>query len=64
MAWRTPGPCASPPRFTPDQLIAYTRSVVDKGGVVTWDMPNGSNGLISESFMDQLKALGKAMSGK
>jgi len=30
-------------------------------GVITWDVPVQSNGLMSQPFMDQLTALGKAL---
>jgi alpha-L-fucosidase len=53
--------CQSPPRFLNGQVIDYTRRIVDQGGVVTWDVPIGIDGLISDSFMEQLRALGKAM---
>ena len=56
--------CQSPPRFSREQVITYTRNVTDNGGVVTWDMPNGIDGLISEPFMEQLQALAKGMNAK
>lgn len=45
------------PRFHPDFVRGYTRDVNSRGGVVTWDVPPGRNGLISEAFMRQLELL-------
>jgi formylglycine-generating enzyme required for sulfatase activity/predicted Ser/Thr protein kinase len=50
-----------PPRFQTDEIIEHTRRIVDKGGVVTWDVPVESDGTIQQAFMDQLVVLGKAM---
>ena len=49
------------PRFTTEQMIGYTRKVRESGGAVTWDVPIGLNGTISQPFLDQLAALGKAL---
>ena len=49
------------PRFTAEQLIAYTRKIRDAGGAVTWDVPLELNGTISQPFLDQLAALNKAI---
>ncbi len=49
------------PRFSTDQMIAYTRKIRDSGGAVTWDVPADLNGAISQPFLDQLSALGKAL---
>lgn len=48
------------PRFTTSQVIDFTRKVRDAGGAVTWDVPVERNGTISQPFLDQLAALGKA----
>lgn len=53
--------CQSPPRFTDEQVIAITRGIVEKGGAVTWDVPIEKNGHIPEPFLNQLRALGKAL---
>jgi hypothetical protein len=45
------------PRFTPEQIIAYTKKMLAAGGAVTWDVPVELNGIISRPFLDQLKAL-------
>jgi hypothetical protein len=49
----------SPARFQPEQVVQWTRRIMDKGGVVTWDVPIGANGLIPGQFIEQLKALRK-----
>jgi hypothetical protein len=48
------------PRFTPDQIVAYTKKIRDFGGSVTWDVPVELDGTIAQPFLDQLAALGKA----
>lgn len=48
------------PRFTTDQVIAYTKAIRDHGGAVTWDVPVELDGTITQPFLDQLSALGKA----
>jgi len=48
------------PRFTTEQVIAYTKKIRDAGGGVTWDVPVETNGTITQPFLEQLAALGKA----
>ncbi len=48
------------PRFTSDQVVAYTKKIRDYGGAVTWDVPVELDGTISQPFVEQLTALGKA----
>ena len=49
------------PRF-PDQLVVgYTKHVVSKGGVVTWDVPIQKDGLIPDAFIEQLRVIGESM---
>ena len=48
------------PRFTADQVVEYTKKVRDYGGAVTWDVPVELDGTITQPFLDQLSALGKA----
>ncbi len=49
------------PRFSTEQAIAHTHQVVDMQGVITWDTPVQKNGLISQPFLDQLRAIGKSV---
>jgi len=51
------------PRFSADQ-VAYTRKIRDLGGSVTWDVPVEIDGTITQPFLDQLAALGKAFPKK
>ncbi|HUA92680.1 MAG TPA: alpha-L-fucosidase [Terracidiphilus sp.] len=48
------------PRFTTDQVIEYTKKIRDYGGSVTWDVPVQLDGTITDAFLEQLTALGKA----
>jgi len=52
------------PRFTTEQVIEHTRKIRGFGGAVTWDTPVELNGTISQPFIDQLTALGKALASK
>ncbi len=46
----------------PDKtVIDYTRQLNAKGGAITWDVPIEKNGLIPQPFVDQLKAIGRAV---
>ncbi len=46
----------------PDEKVAdLTRHVVDQGGVITYDVPIQTSGLISEPFVQQLRTIGKAV---
>lgn len=49
------------PRFTDEQVAAFTRTVTDAGGAVTWDVPIQPNGHIAGPFVKQLKTLGQAI---
>jgi Alpha-L-fucosidase len=49
------------PRFTTDQVIEWSKQIIEKDGAITWDTPIGVNGLYSQQFLDQLKSLGKAV---
>ena len=47
----------------PDKVIIdYVRHLNAKGGVVTFDVPIGADGLIPQPFVDQLKAVGQGIS--
>ena len=49
--------CKGAPRF-PDELVAgYTRHVIGKGGVITWDVPILKEGRIPDPFLHQLEAI-------
>jgi alpha-glucosidase len=49
------------PRFTTEQVVEWSRKITEAGGAVTWDVPIQRSGLISQPFMDQLTAIGKAL---
>ena len=48
------------PRFTSEQVVGYTKTILEAGGSVTWDVPVDLDGTIRQPFLDQLSALGKA----
>lgn len=48
------------PRFTTEQVVEWSRKITEAGGVITWDVPIQKSGLISQRFIDQLAAVGKA----
>lgn len=52
---------APPPRFPDELVIGYTRHVISKGGVMTWDVPIQPTGLIPPEFANQLQAIGNAV---
>jgi alpha-L-fucosidase len=49
------------PRFTDELAVHYSRSLRTNKAVVTWDVPVQPNGLIPESFLGQLRAIGSAL---
>jgi hypothetical protein len=49
------------PAESDEKVIGYTRSVVDKGGAITFDVPIQKSGLIPQPFVDQLRAIGQAL---
>jgi hypothetical protein len=49
------------PRFAEEQIIGWTRRLGEAGGAVTWDVPIQPGGLITEPFLRQLAAVGKAL---
>ena len=49
------------PQLPDEQIVAYTRQVADKGGVITYDVPIQKSGLIPEPFVEQLRAIGAAV---
>jgi alpha-L-fucosidase len=52
------------PRFSDEQVIAWSRKILGSGGAATWDTPIQSDGLISEPFIAQLTGLGRALQRK
>jgi len=48
------------PRFSTDQVVEFTKKIRDYGGAVTWDVPVQLDGTITDQFLEQLTALGKA----
>lgn len=46
-----------PLRFPDEFVIGYTKHVVSKGGVVTWDVPIQKDGQIPKQFLRQLRTL-------
>lgn len=49
------------PQLPDEQIIAYTRQLAAKGGAVTFDVPIQTSGLIPQPFVEQLRAVGRAM---
>jgi hypothetical protein len=52
---------AAPPRFSNEQVIEWTRGIISRGGVVTWDVPIQPDGHIPQEFVAQLEALRDAL---
>lgn len=50
-----------PLRFPDDLTIGYTKFFNSKGGVISWDAPLTTAGLIDEAFRPQVEALGHAI---
>jgi hypothetical protein len=49
------------PELPDDQIIACTKQLAEKGGVVTFDVPIQKSGLIPDPFLAQLRAIGAVM---
>ena len=49
------------PRFTPEEIIEYSKSIIQESGAITWDTPVQITGLISASFLQQLTTLGNSI---
>ena len=49
------------PQWPDGKVIELTRKIVEKDGVVTFDVPIQKTGLIPEPFTDQLRAIGQAV---
>jgi hypothetical protein len=52
------------PRFKIDQVVEFSRSVTKNGAAITWDTPTERGGGFTQQFLDQLAAVGKALSGR
>ncbi len=49
------------PRFDTEQVVKWSQDINKKGGAITWDVPIQPEGLMSQPFIDQLTAVGKAL---
>lgn len=49
------------PRFSTEDVVRWSRERTSKGCALTWDVPIQSNGLMSQPFIEQLKAIGQAL---
>lgn len=47
------------PRFPNELAAGYTKYIVERDGIVTWDIRLQDDGLIPECFMEQLMVIGK-----
>jgi len=50
--------CKGDPRFPDELVVGYTKHIIGKGGVITWDVPITEEGLIPQPFVEQLRVLG------
>ncbi len=48
------------PQLPDEKIVAYTRKLAEKGGVVTFDVPIQKSGLISQPFVEQLREIGQS----
>ena len=48
-------------RFSTENVVKWSRERTRNGCILTWDVPIQSNGLMSQPFMNQLTAVGKAL---
>jgi hypothetical protein len=51
-------------RFSTEQAINFSRQVWESGAAITGDVPAELNGTISQPFLEQLRAVGKAAVSK
>jgi hypothetical protein len=49
------------PQLPNDRIVAYTRKIAAKGGVVTYDVPILKSGLIPQPFVEQLPEIGQSL---
>lgn len=49
------------PRFPDELAVGYTKLIVEKGGIITWDAPLEYGGGIPEAYMHQMKKINEAL---
>ena len=49
------------PRFPDELAIGYSKLILQKGGMMTWDIPLKKNGEIPDAFLKQLTKIGAAL---
>jgi hypothetical protein len=49
------------PRFCDELAVGFTKQVIGRGGVVTWDVPIQKNGLFAEDMLRQMKVVGRGV---
>jgi len=52
------------PRFLDEMVIGYTKQVNHFGGVVTWDVPVSTTGVIPQPYIEQLTKLNAALTAQ
>jgi hypothetical protein len=51
------------PRFATEDVVKWSQEIRRHGGAITWDVPVQAGGLISQPFLAQLSAVGRALRG-
>lgn len=51
--------CKGQPRFPDEFVSGYTKHIISKGGVITWDVPTERSGLMPQAFVKQLTSIRK-----
>jgi len=51
------------PQWLDEKVVGVTKQIIEKGGVITYDVPIQKSGLIPQPFVAQLQAVGRAMKG-
>jgi hypothetical protein len=49
------------PQEPNEKIIDYTRRIAARGGAITFDVPIQKDGVIPQAFVDQLRAVGRAL---
>lgn len=49
------------PRFSDELAVGYSKLIVEKGGVITWDVRLENGGAIPESFIEQMKKINEGL---